>query len=104
MNRAGTCLLEIVSEPDLSSAEEAVEYLKKIHSIVTFLGISDGDMSQGSMRCDANVSVKRPDDQKLGTRTELKNINSFKFVEKAIIFEIDRQIKELEKGKEIIHE
>ena len=96
--------MEIVSEPDLSSAEEAVEYLKKIHSIVTFLGISDGDMSQGSMRCDANVSVKRPDDQKLGTRTELKNINSFKFVEKAIIFEIDRQIKELEKGEEIIQE
>ena len=104
LNRAGTCLLEIVSEPDLSSAEEAVEYLKKIHSIVTFLGISDGDMSQGSMRCDANVSVKRPDDQKLGTRTELKNINSFKFVEKAIIFEIDRQIKKLEKGEEIIQE
>ena len=104
LNRAGTCLLEIVSEPDLSSAEEAVEYLKKIHSIVTFLGISDGDMSQGSMRCDANVSVKRPDDQELGTRTELKNINSFKFVERAIIFEIDRQIKELEKGEEIIQE
>ena len=104
LNRAGTCLLEIVSEPDLSSAEEAVEYLKKIHSIVTFLGISDGDMSQGSMRCDANVSVKKPNDQELGTRTELKNINSFKFVEKAIIFEIDRQIKELEKGKEIIQE
>ena len=104
LNRAGTCLLEIVSEPDLSSAEEAVEYLKKIHSIVTFLGISDGDMSQGSLRCDANVSVKRPDDQELGTRTELKNINSFKFVEKAIIFEIDRQIKELEKGEKIIQE
>ena len=104
LNRAGTCLLEIVSEPDLSSAKEAVEYLKKIHSIVTFLGISDGDMSQGSMRCDANVSVKKPNDQELGTRTELKNINSFKFVEKAIIFEIDRQIKELEKGKEIIQE
>ena len=104
LNRAGTCLLEIVSEPDLSSAEEAVEYLKKIHSIVTFLGISDGDMSQGSMRCDANVSVKRPDDQKLGTRTELKNINSFKFVERAIIFEIDRQIKKLEKGEEIFQE
>ena len=68
------------------------------------MGISDGDMSQGSMRCDANVSVKRPDDQELGTRTELKNINSFKFVEKAIIFEIDRQIKELEKGEEIIQE
>ena len=104
LNRAGTCLLEIVSEPDISSAEEAVEYLKKIHSIVTFLGISDGDMSQGSMRCDANVSVKRPDDKELGTRTELKNINSFKFVEKAIIFEIDRQIKELEKGEKIIQE
>ena len=104
LNRAGTCLLEIVSEPDLNSAEEAVEYLKKIHSIVTFLGISDGEMSQGSMRCDANVSVKKPNDDELGTRTELKNINSFKFVEKAIIYEIDRQIKELEKGEEIIQE
>ena len=104
LNRAGTCLLEIVSEPDLNSAEEAVEYLRKIHSIVTFLGISDGEMSQGSMRCDANVSVKKPNDDELGTRTELKNINSFKFVEKAIIYEIDRQIKELEKGEEIIQE
>ena len=104
LNRAGTCLLEIVSEPDLRSANEAVEYLKKIHKIITFLGISDGNMSQGSMRCDANVSIRKFGDDKLGTRTELKNINSFKFVEKAINYEISRQIKELEKGNSIKQE
>ena len=104
LNRAGTCLLEIVSEPDLRSANEAVEYLKKIHKIITFLGISDGNMSQGSMRCDANVSMRKFGDDKLGTRTELKNINSFKFVEKAINYEISRQIKELEKGNSIKQE
>mgnify|MGYP005740416935 FL=1 len=104
LNRAGTCLLEIVSEPDLRSANEAVEYLKKIHKIITFLGISDGNMSQGSMRCDANVSMRKFGEDKLGTRTELKNINSFKFVEKAINYEISRQIKELEKGNSIKQE
>ena len=104
LNRAGTCLLEIVSEPDLRSANEAVEYLKKIHKIITFLGISDGNMSQGSMRCDANVSIRKFGEDKLGTRTELKNINSFKFVEKAINYEISRQIKELEKGNSIKQE
>ena len=104
LNRAGTCLLEIVSEPDLRSANEAVEYLKKIHKIITFLGISDGNMSQGSMRCDANVSIRKFGEVKLGTRTELKNINSFKFVEKAINYEISRQIKELEKGNSIKQE
>ena len=96
LNRAGTPLLEIVSEPDLRSAKEAVAYLKKIHSIITFLEISDGEMSQGSMRCDANVSIMRPDSAEYGTRAEIKNINSFKFVEKAINFEIKRQIKILE--------
>ena len=88
----------------MSNSEEAVAYLKKIHSIVCALEISDGNMSQGSMRCDANVSVRKKGEKKLGTRTELKNINSFKFVEKAINFEIKRQISCLEKGEEIVQE
>ena len=88
----------------MSNSEEAVAYLKKIHSIVCALEISDGNMSQGSMRCDANVSIRKKGDKKLGTRTELKNINSFKFVEKAINFEIKRQISCLEKGEEIVQE
>ncbi|MEX2961252.1 Asp-tRNA(Asn)/Glu-tRNA(Gln) amidotransferase subunit GatB [Microbulbifer sp. TYP-18] len=104
LNRAGTPLIEIVSEPDLRSAAEAVAYLKKLHSIVTYLGISDGDMSQGSMRCDANVSVRLKGDEKLGTRTELKNINSFRFVEKAIKVEAQRQIDILEDGGHIEQE
>ena len=96
LNRSGVPLLEIVSEPDIRSASEAVDYLKKIHQIITYLDISDGNMSQGSMRCDANVSIMRPEDKEFGIRTEIKNINSFKFVEKAINFEIRRQIKILE--------
>ena len=104
LNRAGTPLLEIVSEPDLRSAKEAVAYLKKIHSIITFLDISDGDMSQGSMRCDANVSIRKLGDKKLGNRTELKNINSFRFVEKAINHEINRQIELIENGTSIEQE
>jgi aspartyl-tRNA(Asn)/glutamyl-tRNA(Gln) amidotransferase subunit B len=104
LNRAGTPLLEIVSEPDLRSAKEAVAYLKKIHSIITFLDISDGDMSQGSMRCDANVSIRKFGDKKLGNRTELKNINSFRFVEKAINHEINRQIGLIENGTSIEQE
>ena len=104
LNRAGTPLLEIVSEPDLRSAKEAVAYLKKIHSIITFLDISDGDMSQGSMRCDANVSIRKFGDKKLGNRTELKNINSFRFVEKAINHEINRQIELIENGISIEQE
>ena len=104
LNRAGTPLLEIVSEPDLRSANEAIQYMKKIHDIVTFLGISDGNMQEGSFRCDANVSIKRFDESKLGTRTELKNINSFKFVEKAINFEIERQIDLVEEGSQVIQE
>ena len=88
----------------MSNSEEAVAYLKKIHSIVCALEISDGNMSQGSMRCDANVSIRKKGDKKLGTRTELKNINSFKFVEKAINFEIKRQISCLERGEEIVQE
>ena len=104
LNRAGTPLLEIVSEPDLRSAKEAVAYLKKIHSIVTFLDISDGNMSQGSMRCDANVSIRKKGETEYGFRTEIKNINSFKFVEKAINFEISRQIKIKETNNEIEQE
>lgn len=104
LNRAGTPLIEIVSEPDMRSAEEAVAYLKKIHSIITYLGISDGDMSQGSMRCDANVSVRLKGEEKLGTRCEIKNINSFKFVEKAINVEAERQIELIEDGGKVIQE
>ena len=104
LNRAGTPLLEIVSEPDLRSAKEAVAYLKKIHSIVTFLDISDGDMSQGSLRCDANVSIRKKGESEYGCRTEIKNINSFKFVEKAINFEILRQIKIKNSDNEIEQE
>ena len=104
LNRAGTPLLEIVSEPELSSAKEAVAYLKKIHSIIRYLEISDGNMAEGSMRCDANVSVRRKGSKEFGTRTETKNVNSFRFVEKAINYEIKRQIKVLESGKKIIQE
>jgi len=104
LNRAGTPLLEVVSQPELSSAKEAVEYMKKIHEIVTFLKISDGNMQEGSFRCDANVSVKKHNHKELGTRTELKNINSFKFVEKAINFEINRQIELIEEGGKVIQE
>ena len=98
LNRSGIPLLEIVSEPDIRSASEAVNYLKKIHQIITYLDISDGNMSQGSMRCDANVSIMKPEDKEFGIRAEIKNINSFKFVEKAINFEIKRQIKILEEN------
>ena len=104
LNRAGTPLLEIVSEPELRSAEEAVAYAKKIHQLVTSLNISDGDMSQGSLRCDANVSMRRIGDTQLGTRTETKNVNSFRFLEAAINYEIERQIDELEAGRPIIQE
>ncbi len=101
LTRAGTPLLEIVSEPDLRSANEAVSYLKKIHSIVRYLEISDGNMAEGSMRCDANVSVRKKGETTLGTRTEIKNVNSFRFVEKAINYEIKRQVDLLLKGEEI---
>ena len=104
LNRAGTPLLEIVSEPDMRSAKEAVAYMRKIHSIVRYLGISDGNMQEGSFRCDANVSVRPRGQEELGTRTELKNLNSFRFVEKAINFEIDRQIDVIEDGGEVVQE
>jgi aspartyl-tRNA(Asn)/glutamyl-tRNA(Gln) amidotransferase subunit B len=98
LNRAGTPLLEIVSAPDLRSAQEAGAYMRKIHALVRYLGICDGNMQEGSFRCDANVSVRRIGDPKLGTRTELKNLNSFRFVEKAIEIERDRQIELIEGG------
>ncbi|MDE1462742.1 Asp-tRNA(Asn)/Glu-tRNA(Gln) amidotransferase subunit GatB [Spartinivicinus poritis] len=104
LNRAGTPLLEIVSDPDLRSAKEAVAYLKTIHSIIRYLGISDGNMAEGSMRCDANVSIRPQGSDKLGTRTEIKNVNSFRFIEKAINFEIERHIDVLESGGKIIQE
>ena len=104
LNRAGTPLLEIVSEPEISNAKEAVAYFKAIRQLVTFLDICDGNMAQGSMRCDVNVSIKKSSDKELGTRAELKNINSFKFIEKAINFEIDRQIRVIEAGDSVVQE
>jgi aspartyl-tRNA(Asn)/glutamyl-tRNA(Gln) amidotransferase subunit B len=104
LNRAGTPLLEIVSEPDLRSAKEAVAYMRKIHTIVRYLGISDGNMQEGSFRCDANVSVRPRGDDAFGTRTEIKNLNSFRFVERAINFEVERQIDVLEDGGEVVQE
>jgi len=104
LNRAGTPLIEIVSEPDIRSAKEAVAYAKKIHAIVTALGISDGDMSQGSFRCDVNVSIRPKGSEQLGTRTETKNLNSFKFMEDAIKLEVERQIDVLEDGGSIVQE
>ncbi len=104
LNRAGTPLLEIVSDPDLRNAKEAVAYLKKLHSIILYLGISDGNMSQGSMRCDANVSVRKKGATEFGTRTEIKNVNSFKFVEKAINYEVQRQIELIEDGGRVVQE
>ena len=104
LNRAGTPLIEIVSEPDIRSAEEAIAFLKKVHAIVTYLDISDGDMSQGSLRCDANVSIRPMGEEKLGTRTEIKNLNSFRFIEKAIHVEVERQKDILESGGSIRQE
>lgn len=104
LNRAGTPLLEIVSEPDLRSAEEAGTYMRTIHTLVRYLGISDGNMQEGSFRCDANVSIRIRGQTKLGTRTELKNLNSFRFVEKAIQVEIERQTEVLEDGGKVIQE
>ncbi len=104
LNRAGTPLLEIVSEPDLRSPQEAVAYMKKIHALVRYLEISDGNMQEGSFRCDANVSVRPRGSHEFGTRTELKNINSFRFVEKAIEYEVERQIEILESGGAVVQE
>ena len=104
LNRSGTPLLEIVSEPDMSNAKEAVAYMKKIHALVQYLEICDGNMQEGSFRCDANVSVRPKGQKELGTRAELKNINSFRFVERAINIEIERQIDVIEEGGEVVQE
>ena len=104
LNRAGTPLLEIVSEPQLRSAKEAVAYMKKVHTLVRYLEICDGNMQEGSFRCDANVSVRPVGAQKFGTRAEIKNINSFRYVEKAIQYEVARQIELLESGGKVVQE
>ncbi len=104
LNRAGTPLLEIVSEPDLRSAREAVAYMKKLHMLVRYLEICDGNMQEGSFRCDANVSIRRKGEHRFGTRAEIKNINSFRFVERAINYEIERQIEVLESGGAVVQE
>ena len=104
LNRAGTPLIEIVSEPDMRTAKEAVAYMKKIHTLVRYLRICDGNMQEGSFRCDANVSVRQVGAEKLGTRAEIKNINSFRYVEKAINFEVSRQIEVLEGGGKVVQE
>jgi len=104
LNRAGTPLLEIVSDPDMRSAKEAVAYARKIHQIVRYVGVSDGNMQEGSFRCDANVSIRLKGEKKLGTRAEIKNINSFRFLEKAINFEIERQIDVIESGAKVVQE
>jgi aspartyl-tRNA(Asn)/glutamyl-tRNA(Gln) amidotransferase subunit B len=104
LNRAGVPLLEIVSAPVLYSALEAVAYMRTVHTLVRWLGVCDGNMQEGSFRCDANVSVRPRDETRLGTRTEIKNVNSFRFVEKAIEYEIERQIRALENGQSIIQE
>lgn len=104
LNRAGTPLIEIVSEPDLSSAAEAISYLKKLHSLVKYIDICDGNMQEGSFRCDANVSVRPKGHNTLGTRVEIKNLNSFKFIEKAINYEIDRQIQAINNNEKIFQE
>ncbi|MDS1140311.1 Asp-tRNA(Asn)/Glu-tRNA(Gln) amidotransferase subunit GatB [Pusillimonas sp. SM2304] len=104
LNRAGTPLLEIVSEPEMRSAAEAVAYARALHGLVVWLGICDGNMQEGSFRCDANVSVRRKGDPVLGTRTEIKNVNSFRFLERAILFEARRQIELIEDGGKVVQE
>jgi aspartyl-tRNA(Asn)/glutamyl-tRNA(Gln) amidotransferase subunit B len=104
LNRAGTPLLEIVSEPDLRSAEEAIAYAKALHALVRWIGICDGNMQEGSFRCDANVSVRRAGEEKFGTRCEIKNLNSFRFMQEAIEFEVRRQVELIEEGGTVVQE
>jgi len=104
LNRAGTPLIEIVTEPDIRSSEEAVSYVRQIRSIMRYIEVCDGNMEQGSMRCDANISVKQKGLDKLGTKTEIKNLNSFRFIQKAIDYEAERQAELIENGKDIIQE
>jgi len=104
LNRAGTPLMEIVTEPDISSPQEAAEFVKKLRAIVRYIGVCDGNMEQGSLRCDANISIRPVGQEELGTKTEIKNMNSFKFIEKALDYEIKRQIKILNEGGRIVQE
>ncbi|MCW9089649.1 MAG: Asp-tRNA(Asn)/Glu-tRNA(Gln) amidotransferase subunit GatB, partial [Gammaproteobacteria bacterium] len=104
LNRAGTPLLEIVSEPDMRSGAEASAYMRKIHSIVTYLGICDGNLQEGSFRCDVNVSIRPKGQEAFGTRAEIKNLNSFRFVEKAVEYEVERQIAIIESGGKVVQE
>src|SRR6185436_10165712 len=104
LNRAGVPLVEIVSAPDMRSPEEAGAYLRSLHAVVTYLGICDGNMQEGNFRCDANVSVRKRGDEKLGTRAEIKNVNSFRFVEKAIEFEVLRQVELVKSGGRVVQE
>jgi aspartyl-tRNA(Asn)/glutamyl-tRNA(Gln) amidotransferase subunit B len=104
LNRAGTPLIEIVSEPQMRSAKEAVAYMKKVHTLVRYLEICDGNMQEGSFRCDANVSVRKTGAQEFGTRAEIKNLNSFRYVEKAILYEVSRQVELLESGGKVVQE
>jgi aspartyl-tRNA(Asn)/glutamyl-tRNA(Gln) amidotransferase subunit B len=104
LNRAGTPLIEIVSEPEMRSAKEAVAYMRKMHALVRYIGISDGNMQEGSFRCDANVSIRPFGQEELGTRAEIKNLNSFKFIEQAINYEVERQAYILESGGRVIQE
>tara|TARA_R110002074_G_scaffold54746_1_gene136309 strand:- start:10017 stop:11450 length:1434 start_codon:yes stop_codon:yes gene_type:complete len=104
LNRAGTPLLEIVSEPDMRSADEAIAYVKMIHTLVQYLGICDGSMQEGSFRCDVNVSVRPMGQKEFGTRAEIKNLNSFRFIEKAIAYEVERQIDVIESGRKVVQE
>lgn len=104
LNRSSVPLLEIVSEPDMRNPQEAAEYARSVRSVLRYLGVCDGNLEEGSMRCDCNVSVRKKGETKLGTRTELKNINSFRFIEKAIQYEIERQIDSIEAGQAIVQE
>ncbi|MEM7007851.1 MAG: Asp-tRNA(Asn)/Glu-tRNA(Gln) amidotransferase subunit GatB [Thermodesulfobacteriota bacterium] len=104
LNRAGVPLVEIVSEPEITSAQEAVEYMKKLRSILRYIGVCDGNMEEGSLRCDANISVRPKGSDKLGTKAEIKNVNSFRYVQKAIEYEIKRQIMLVENGEEVVQE
>src|SRR5699024_992297 len=104
LNRAGTPLLEVVTEPDMRSAAQAAAYARALHGLVVWLGICDGNMQEGSFRCDANVSVRPKGQAEFGTRTEIKNVNSFRFLERAILYEAQRQIETLEDGGTIIQE
>ncbi len=104
LNRACTPLLEVVSEPDMRSAEEAIAYLKQLHQIVVYLGVCDGNLEEGSFRCDANVSIRPWGQEEFGTRAELKNLNSFRFIKQAIEYEVERQIDVIEDGGLVVQE